>query len=499
MNNNLYKLKFNIIKVKNKKINEDIGIFRTTGTVNGYFLVLSSDLRGDQGIKETAIMGKILNLTKGSVFNLNFQKPEYFKDYQTGQFGWGYYLPMNASNEKTNEILNNLRSLKKEYYKAKKIDKEEDTKDLSLNDIKELRSVVNNVAELTDAIRSAAENTEDSAMQQRLDKYFEDLQNAIEDDNVFLFLIDNYEKAKTFQKKNSAWKYSLLNSLIITIADPTAFLAGPQKYWIEKGFRIKKEFYKNGIEISKPKTDIQKGKTSDVDEKVAWAKQNPNVIRDFLIDQGYDPNESIEGKDYQLAKFISQNKLYGKFAGSFNSAMVYTNNMVEEVPGKAEFDLNSPDENDYTKLEKSFQGNLTPLYNAVLRVCQSENVFIPDNLKRNTNNLGDFNKIVTALVKKRLVEKFGGEAKVKPEFREQLEVRTAAIVQIIMDQFGISSEAAKFNLAAIGADRQALERSRGVIMANADALIDKIDVELNKNIQENRIRKIIYKLIRENY
>jgi hypothetical protein len=497
MNKNKFKLNFHIVKSKDKKLSEDVSIFRTTPTVNGYYLLLSSDLRGEDGTKETAVMGNLLKVTSKQTYDKTIPKPTYFKDNQTGQFGWGYFLPMNATEEKTNQILNNLRELKKEYYKAKKMEPAEDTGNLSLNDVKELRSVVNNVQELEKAIENAADNTENSEIKNRLEQYFQDLQRAIEDDTIFLFLIDNYERAKKFQTRNTAWNYSLLNSLIITVADPTASLAGPKDYWEGVGYKIKDEFTKNGIVITKPKSSLQTKGKSDIPQKVKWAKENPDVIRDFLQDQGYSMNEPIEGKEYQLAKYITSKGLYGRRTGGFETAMVYTNNMVEAIPGR---EIIEPEgDADYNVLEKDYEQNLTPLFNAILTVCEKTGTFIPEPLKQNKEDLKNFNRVVSALAKKMLAESYGGEAKVKPEDREQLEVRTESVAQIIKNHYGIQSEASKYNIAALGADRESLERSKSKILNTADKLINQIDSELKNNIQESKIRKIVSKLIRENF
>jgi len=101
MNKNKFKLNFHIVKSKDKKLSEDVSIFRTTPTVNGYYLLLSSDLRGEDGTKETAVMGNLLKVTSKQTYDKTIPKPTYFKDNQTGQFGWGYFLPMNATEEKT--------------------------------------------------------------------------------------------------------------------------------------------------------------------------------------------------------------------------------------------------------------------------------------------------------------------------------------------------------------------------------------------------------------
>jgi hypothetical protein len=493
-----YKLNFRIVKVKDKVIKEDIGIFRTDPTRNGYYLLLSSDLSGEQGQKESARIGALLKVTKSTVYDKSIPKPSRFMDNQTGQFGWGYFLPMDATDEKTNEILNNLRELKKEYYKAMKMEPQEDTGNLSLNDVKELRSVVNNVQALEKQVEDAVENTDNSQVKNRLEQYFTELQKAIEEDSLFTFLIDNYEKAKKFQdnSKRLGWNYSLLNSMLITVGDPDVIMAGPKKYWSDEGQKVKNEFENNGIVILKPSS-----KRSDYQDKLNWAKQNPDVIRDFKRDQGYSPEDSVEKRDYQLVKYITKNNLYraGRKFG-FDKVMVYTNNMVEPMEGNEAIDWANTGEDDFSRLEKQYDQNLAPLFTAILSVCKENNIFISDNLRQDLNSLSNFNKVVSALSRKFLVDKMGGESKLKNTDVELLTIRTEGVAQIIKNHYNIKSEASKYNLAVLNADRESLEKNRTIILNTADKIINSIDNNLNKdNIQEIKIRKIISKLIRDNY
>jgi hypothetical protein len=498
MRKNPYKLNFHIVKAKNKTIKEDIGIFRTTPTVKGYYLLLSSDLTGEKGAKETAKIGALLKVTSKTVYDKSIPKPSRFMDNQTGQFGWGYFLPVNATQEKTDEILNNLRELKKEYYKAAKMEPSEDTGNLSLNDIKELKSVVNNVQALEKQVEDAVENTDNSVVKSRLEKYFTDLQKAIEEDSLFTFLIDNYEKAKKFKDNSNrlGWKYSLLNSFLITVGDPDVIMAGPKKYWNDEGQKVKPEFENNGIVILKPAT-----KGSDYRDKLNWAKQNPDVIRDFKRDRGYSPEDSVEDRNYQLVSYITTNNLYkSEKRFGFDQVMVYTNNMVEPMEGNEAIDWADTGEADFSRLEKQYDQNLTPLFTAILSICKDNNIFISDNLKQDLNSLSNFNKVVSALSRKFLVEKMGGENKLKNTDVELLTVRTEGVAQIIKNHYGIQSEASKYNIAALGADRESLEKNRTIILNTADKIINSIDDKLNKdNIAESKIRKMISKLIRENF
>jgi hypothetical protein len=70
---------------------------------------------------------------------------------------------------------------------------------------------------------------------------------------------------------------------------------------------------------------------------------------------------------------------------------------------------------------------------------------------------------------------------------------------IIKNHYKIESEKSILNIAAIGGDRESLEKSKAKILNTADKLINQIDAELEKNIQESKIRKMISKLIRENF
>ena len=80
-----------------------------------------------------------------------------------------------------------------------------------------------------------------------------------------------------------------------------------------------------------------------------------------------------------------------------------------------------------------------------------------------------------------------------------MEVRTESVAQIIKNHYGIKSEASKYNIAALGADRESLERSKAKILNTADKLIDQIDSELNKKLAESKLRNYIHKLIIERF
>jgi len=109
------------IEMRNFILNENVKV-RKTKTINGgYYIIVTSDLSGSLGIKEAAMMGKVLKLTKDAVWPHTFEKPKYFKDSSTGMFGWGYFIGPNTPEEKSQESLNNLKTLVNNFNTEKKL------------------------------------------------------------------------------------------------------------------------------------------------------------------------------------------------------------------------------------------------------------------------------------------------------------------------------------------------------------------------------------------
>ena len=149
-------------------------------------------------------------------FPYNFEKPKHFKDNSTGIFGWGYFVSASASEERKEKIMNDLKFLVGEYNKLSNIEADAKVEGMTPSQVEELTNVVQAVEKSADSPKTNQD------AKRNLNKFLDDLAEAVENEEVFEFLIQNFEKAKTFQKRNTAWKYSILNSLTITSADPSA-------------------------------------------------------------------------------------------------------------------------------------------------------------------------------------------------------------------------------------------------------------------------------------
>ena len=86
-----------------------------------------------------------------------------------------------------------------------------------MDETKNVLNTIENIKEYDTLLLPIARlHFEGAQFQQKKDLYYlEELMNAIEKDDVFDFLIDSFEKAKEFQRKNLSFhEYSFLNSLI---------------------------------------------------------------------------------------------------------------------------------------------------------------------------------------------------------------------------------------------------------------------------------------------
>jgi hypothetical protein len=480
---------------RNFLLNENIKVKRTQPLGGGYWIILTSDLQGEVGSKETAMMGKILKMTKADVWERQFQKPTYFKDRSTGVFGWGYFIGPNTTDVKSQEYLSNLKGLVRDFNVEKQLEADTEVEGITLNQMEQITQIVQRVEQ-------AAEETANQEVKNNLEKYLDDLQKSVENDEVFEFLIENFEKAKTFQKRNSGWKYSILNALIVITGDPTAEYAGPRVYWDSRNYQIKPELDKKGIFIFKPKTS---GKSSDVDEKAKYFKSHPEALGDFKKEMGIGDQEKFSLEDpknkYQLAMFATKKGYLRKSISRFERTMVYTNNMVEPIPGKETMELGDLY---FTDTKEEFQENIVPLFEAVLSIAQKDGVPIPTNLTADKTNVNNFSKALYAVALKKVTSKFGGEKKKSGEDLEFMKIQAESISHIVKRHYGVKSESSKYNIASWGGDKQKLQATGNFIIKAADDIINKIDALLtaNKpNVEESydALRKVIKNVLSSYY
>ncbi len=488
MSNSL-KLILEDIKFKRSILSESIKIKKTKPMAGGFWIIITSDLPGKDGNSETAVMSRVLKVSSKDVFPYDFEVPRNFQDRKTGIFGWGYFIGPNTTNEKAAQYLNNLKFLVSEFNKSKSKEEDLETSGLSLAQIQQLEDVIQ-------AVEAASNDTENSEVKNNLEKYLRDLENAVEDDSVFEFLIENFEKAKTFQKRNTGWKYSVLNALIVVIGDPTATYAGPEIYWGSRNYQVKKEFVGKGIIIFKPKTGAGR---SDIKDKVDFFKKNPEALGAFKKELGISDTEtfSIEDKKnaYQLAKYATEKKLVGGFKGGFEKTMVYSDNMVEVVPGKEPVEITDLD---YSATEVGFDENLTPLFDGLLACAEKNQVNILSNLTTNKTDLNNFNKILSAVALKLVTLKVG-IPKTNPDM-EFNKVQAEAVSHIVKKYFKLSADTSKYNIASWGGDKEKLSRASKVIMNIADLIINQIEYQLNNSkVALSEVRRIIQDILRSGF
>ena len=482
------------IELRNFILNENVKI-RKTKTINGgYYIIITSDLPGGLGVKETAMMGKILKLTKDAVWPHTFEKPKYFKDISTGIFGWGYFVGPNVSEEKSQESLNNLKTLVSNFNTEKKLAPDTEVGGITLNQLEQ-------IGQITQAVEGAIEATENTEIKNNLDQYLDDLQNAVENDDVFEFLIQNFEKAKTFQKRNSGWKYSILNSLIITIAQPLAQYAGPRDYWLGRNYQIKPEFVKNGVLILKPKKGVG-GKGSDLNQKAKYIKDNPEALAAFKAEMGINDTENYSVDDpknkYQLAKFATEKKYMPGQYTKFEWVPVYTDEMVEPIPGMEPQELGGVNFGDVAT--EDLTENITPLFNAALSIAQKDSITIPSSLTGDKNNINNFGKILHAIAIKNIAGKFDKQR--DADATEFLKVQAESVAHIVKKHYNLPSESSRYNIASWGGDKEKIKSVGNTIIRIADGIIDKIDAFLKANPQNvnesyNKLKLAIRNIIKD--
>jgi hypothetical protein len=475
--------------VRNFILNESVKIKKTKVYDSGYWLILTSDLPGSEGTSETKAMSVALGVRKDDNWDKPFTKPTYFNDRVTGIFGWGYFVAKSATPEKIESIIKNLKSLVVEFNEKKKLPPDEEVRDLTLNQIKSIEQIVQ-------AVQNTEVKAENEEVKRNLQKYLEDLEAAVESDEVFEFLILNLEKAKTFQKRNTGWNYSILNSLIITISDPTATYAGPQMYWDGRNYQVKKEFLTKGINILKPAT----GKGTDVNDKVKFFKDNPEELTKFKKEMGISPEENFDfnSNKYQLAKYATEKSLVKKdYKNRFKEVMVYTDNMVEAVPGKETHDVVEPEIPETGTTSKS--GNeISFLFSSVLKTVASKGINIPSTLKSDDTDVHNLGRIIFAIALSDVGKQLMYKGKENTNQQDLIKMQAETIAYIVKKHFGLPAEKTKYNLANLGIDKSKLQMFSNNIINTADKIINDVEKNLNSPVSEG-IRKMIRNILFENF
>ena len=254
-------------------LNENMKIFKSEPVISkasgpGYWLYISSNSpEGNTYKDETLEFGSKYQLPTSNTnkdvrpfrAKWGFLPPEHTIQYdkhgsrsyvnkETGQFGYGYFIPTNATATYVDAKLNDLKSLVRDYNMQKELESDVETGNLTSKQVGQIQN-------LTSAIESVIETEMNPETKAKLEQYLDELANSIEQDEVFDFLAKKYEEASKLVKGENdgavGHKYKITNSMIIMAVDPNAIIAGQKDFWEGRGYQIKpgKE---SGISIWRP-------------------------------------------------------------------------------------------------------------------------------------------------------------------------------------------------------------------------------------------------------
>jgi len=526
MERRVNKLLKEMIERKNQLLNENIKVFKSKPTQGkegfGYWLYMSSDSPiGSDYKKETIDMSRVLGLSKDNAAkffkdrgfvppqNTNTKGRKAGINPEDGQFGWGYFITkaMESSPGYVEGKLNNLKELVRDYNTKKSLDDDLATGELTIKQ-------VNQIQNLTSAIEKTLDKEMNPETRAKLDKYLDELSNAIEQDEVFDFLTEKYEKANDFRKanKSAGHDYTISNSMIILAADPNALIAAQRDFWEGRNYRVKagNEY---GIHISYPDTTDTKGTAKKASNKVGvWDK--------FSKEQGLAPGTSRTDYFKQnpqkgpvaLAHYGIEKSAVRTNFGRFQWGAVYTDTMVEPIPGKIAEPMSDligtpeDDGNSFNIPQKeldsaSHKKKLNILFKALAISAESSQVNT-SGLKMG-GNINDFNSLLNRFSfdvgKQGLLKTMGIKSNdVNPEVEEMLNGYSEAVSNLVKRHYGLPSEESKYNVARQGVDKEEMEKVWGEVIRIAHGIIGSIDSNMQSEDDEtlNEVRNLIRNVLR---
>lgn len=530
MERKIHKLLREIVGRKNKTLNEGIKIFKSNPSYHkaeglGYWLYLSSDNEvGEEYKDETLDMSKELNLTDASKFfkERGFVPPQHTNkgglkagvNPETGQFGWGYFITKVKENSPgyVEGKLENLKELVRDYNNKKNLEDDIKTGGLSLKQVGQIQN-------LTSAIEDSIDREMNPETKAKLEKYLDELSESIENDEVFEFLTQKYNEASEFIKRNvsagtQSHPYSISNSMIILAADPNAILAAQKSFWEGRNYRIK-DTYKHGISISIPRTTKTQGTAKNILKKPgAWDayKQQQGIDQGTSFSQHIKSNPAKHNVD--IAHSAIRQKAVRTGFGDFSWGTVYTDTMVEPIPGKEvesiqdmigivdntdSFHIPQKELDSSTHKEK-----LNVLFKALFDVAEDAHINT-SGISFKDGDINEFNKLLNNIsfdeASNRLPRKMGiSTSQITPQVEEMLYGYSEAISNVVKKHFGLPSEESKYNVARQGIDRDEIEKVYGEIIRISDNIIKSLNSKMKSQPEEtlNEVRKIIRDVIRKN-
>jgi len=503
MERKVHKLLREMAEKKSYTLNENVKIFKTPPVRNkkqgeGYWLYVSSDNpSGEIAGQETKDFANKMNFTKNAIkakkWKHDFIPPQWAMiDKETGQFGWGYFITKVRENMPgaVDKLFSNLKTLVRDYNTSKNLEQDAESGDLTVAQIGQIQN-------LTSAIEDTLATEMNAETKAKLEKYLDDLSIAIEKDEVFEFLTEKYEEASKFKATNQSagHKYTISNAMIILAAQPNAVLAAQRGFWEGRNYRVK-EGSEHGIHISIPRTT----KTADTARAM---QSNSSAWNDYKkqqgIDQGVSYSQHIKANpkknNADVAYDAISKKLVQTSFGKFAWGTVYTDTMVEPIPGleapTIEELLGTPDNGkdafhiSQKELDSDVQRQkLINLFDALEDVTQKAKINT-SGFAFKKDSINDFNNVLNALAyeefSRSMSKSIGADNMDKDTLEEMLNGYAEVISNLVKKHYGIPSEESKYNAARQGIDREEIQKAYSAVIRISHKIIEALEKSLNTN------------------
>lgn len=488
----------------------------------GYWLYISSDSPEGNTFKDEALhMSSILKLSKNKKFDFIKENPgvarlTQFKDENTKQFGWGYYVEDYYSEklpEYDSKRLDWLKGLVRKYNTTKGLEDDIKTGKLTIDQVEQIQELVSEIQDASEM------NPETKA---KLEQYLDELTVAVENDEVFEFLTKKYSEAKDFIRNNiragstsEAWPYTVTNAIIIRAADPDAVLAGQEMFWRGRGYRLKQGA--RGISIWLPRTTRTQITAKNLE-------RNPEAFAAYKQKHGINPSASPKdvmklnrdlhatGMAHQAIKSGAVRTQFGRNEMTFG--LVYTDTMVEPVPGEevmsiqdmiGEKDGNEPIQDPFHISQKELDSEehkekLNVLFKAAIDAADADQINT-QGIEFKDGDINEFNKLINAIAfdkaEKELPSKMGVKPPFSPQVEEMIHGYSEVISNLVKRNYGLPSEESKYNVARQGIDREEMQKVYSEIVRISDKIIQKIDKLVStEGAALNEVRKIVRSVLR---
>jgi len=522
MKRKIHKLLNEMRESKEKSLlSEGAKIFKSKPTANksgvkGYWLYIASDSTdGNTFKKENTDMSSTLNLTKTTQkdWKKSFVAPVWTKPVEGSEhYGWGYFITTNHPEFYGEKMYSNLKELLRDYNLKKNLSNDAEQGELTLDQVGEIQDLVS-------AIEGSLAKEMNEETKQKLEAYLDELELAVEQDEVYEFLSKKYEEANKFknnqEKISNKHIYTITNAMIILAAQPDALIAAQKDFWEGRNYQIKPGF-EGGIHIVIPDATETRKTAQAVYSKGRW----DNYKREYGVPAGkkfFDYiKENPKKHNVDLAYYAISNGLVPTQTNLFGFGSVYTDTMVEPIPGKiaepiedilGRANISTGEDELHIKQKELGSGEhrqlLIKLFDALEAVSEKEKINTAG-FRFKKDDINDFNRVLNALAynkfEKKMGKQIGGEAPNKEILEEMLNGYAEVISNLVKKHYGLPSEESKYNIARQGIDRDEIQKAYSEVIRIAHKIINEIDAQLEVGIQEpeaiNEIRKIVRSVLR---